>query len=180
MYYPFLAKTTCKIAIGIHYENPLHAYIQENMMSDPPTAIREYMVRGMRNIYRNLKNIDVKVIFNEELADYFLKSKEFLILAKHLENLDPPLEFKTFKVNVSLEAFSNFSLTDDELIQPSFDPTNKLIGAYISRNPDIYPIFEDKFNEIFQDSIPIDEFIESKGLKFSKLSDEQLFALCVL
>ena len=180
MYYPFMASTKCKIAIGIHYENPLYHYIKDDMMKNPPTEVRSYMVEGMRKVYDNLKNITIQVIFNEELAHYFLKSKEFQILAIHLKELDPALVFKSFKVHVSEAAFSNFSLTDDELIQPSFDPTNQLIGAYISRNPDIYPIFEDKFNEIFQDSIPIDEFIEKENLDFKPLSNEQMFALCLL
>ncbi len=180
MYFPFLAKSECKIAVGILYENPLHQYIKEDMMQNPPVAVRDFMVKGMRKVYDNLKNIDVKVIFNEELIEYFFNNKEFHIVSGHLKELDPPLKFKSFRVHVSKEAFSNFSLTDDALIQPSFDPKNKLIGAYISRNQNIYPIFSDKFDEIFRESIPIDEYIENNKLNIPSLSNEQMFALCLL
>jgi hypothetical protein len=181
MYYPFLAKNECRIAIGIRYENPLLSIIKADMLSNPPEDKKPFMVAGMRKVQENLKNIDVQVIFHGELARYFLTSKELEILSDHLGKIDPPLEFKSFEVHITEEPFSNFSLTDDALIQPSFDPSNKLIGAYISRNKNIFPIFYDKFNEIFKNGIPINDFMENeRDVNITSLSNEQLLAMCLL
>jgi hypothetical protein len=91
------------------------------------------------------------------------------------------MEFKNLKIHVTDENFSNFSLADSELIQPSFDPTNILIGAYISRNSNIYQIFDTKFNEIFEAGIAIEEFLQKdKSLKIDSITETQSFVLCVL
>ncbi|NVM38523.1 MAG: hypothetical protein HWN81_23225 [Candidatus Lokiarchaeota archaeon] len=106
-------------------------------------------------------------------------SKEFELFTNHVKPFN--MEFNKIDIHVTDEAFSNFSLTDNELIQPSFDPTNILIGTYISRNKNIYQIFHDKFNEIFEKGIPINQFInEQKEIGIESLSETQLFVLCVM
>ena len=91
------------------------------------------------------------------------------------------LKFKNFDIRVTDEDFSNFNLTDSDLIQPSFDPTNKLIGAYISRNANIYKIFNKKFNELYEKGIPLNLFLkEDKFFEEKPYSKTQLFGLCLL
>ena len=107
-----------------------------------------------------------------------LESEEFKILAAHASSFN--LNFKDIVVHVTHDDFSNFILTDKELIQPSFDPSNKLIGSYISRNSSIYKIFNEKFNELFAKGVKINQFIEDEGFKINKLNDTQKFVLCLL
>lgn len=178
-YHQFLAQSECKIAIGIRYDNPLISMIHEDRFQNIPDDMRTSMRAGMSRIKENLRSISVQVIFNSEVAKDLLSSNEFKLLTNHVEPYN--LEFKNLEIHVTDEAFSNFSLTDNELIQPSFDPTNILIGAYISRNKNIYQIFYDKFNEIFEKGIPINRFItEQKDIGIDSLSETQLFVLCVM
>ena len=176
MYYPFLTRSLAKIATGIRYENPLVSYIK-NYSVEENIAIS--LIDGMNKIRENLRHIDIQVIFNNKLINS-IRSKEFSVLYEQIEPLE--FEFKSLEVHITDEKFSNFSLTDDELIQPSFDPTNKLMGSYISRNESIYQIFNKKFNEIFEKGMPIEQFIANQNIEipFDSLSEKETFAFCLL
>ncbi|MHA2398455.1 MAG: hypothetical protein ACXADU_06160 [Promethearchaeota archaeon] len=178
-YYSFLAQKECKIAIGIRYHNPLIDLLREYGFTKIPENIREPMIAGMNRIKDNLKNIDVQVIFHSEVIKELLTSKDFIQFTEHVDPFE--MEFKKITIHVTDENFSNFSLTDSDLIQPSFDPTNILIGAYISGNKNIYQIFIDKFKDIFEKGIPLQEFLKGeKSLKVDSLSDTQSFVLCIM
>ncbi|MFX0030997.1 MAG: hypothetical protein ACFFA0_12210 [Promethearchaeota archaeon] len=178
-YYSFLAEKECKIAIGIRYHNPLIKMIQEYGFTGIPEEISGSMKVGMTRIKENLKNIEIQVIFHSEVVKDLVNSEEFRLLAEHVDPMK--IEFKDIKIHVTEEDFSNFSLTDSALIQPSFDPTNILIGSYISRNRNIYQIFEKKFNEIFEAGTSIDEFLKkNKNLSLDSITETQTFVLCVM
>lgn len=178
-YYSFLAEKESKIAIGIRYHNPLIDLIQEHRFTHVPEEISQPMKAGMTVIKENLKNINVKVIFHSDVVKDLVSSEEFGLLTKHVAPMN--IEFKNLKIHVTDENFSNFSLTDTELIRPSFNPTNILIGAYISRNRNIYQIFDKKFNEIFKNGITIEEFLQKdKSINMDSITETQSFVLCVL
>jgi hypothetical protein len=178
-YQCFLAKNQCKIAMGIRYENELISPLKKMAISNIPEEMKQLLTKGMAKIKENLKNLKIEAIFNSELIKEVLQSEEFLLLAKHVNDYD--LEINNINLHVTDEDFSNFSLTDDALIQPSFDPTNKLIGYYISRNKSIYQIFFDKFTEIYDKGIPISDFLKkNKTLKIDSISDPESFILCLL
>ncbi|UCD01727.1 MAG: hypothetical protein JSV23_01510, partial [Promethearchaeota archaeon] len=124
-YHHFLAQSECKIAIGIRYNNPLVSLIHEDRLNNLPQDSRTSMRNGINRIKENLKNVDVKVIFNSEVIKDLLNSKEFKLLTDYITPFE--IEFKKVSIHVTDEAFSNFSLTNTELIQPSFDPANILI-----------------------------------------------------
>ena len=176
IYYPFLTRSECKIATGIRYENPLIPYLRTNSLKE----IEERLIKSMNKIKENLKNIRIQVVFNNKLIISLLKSKEFAVLIENIEPID--FEFKSLEVHITEDDFSNFSLTDDELIQPSFDPTNKLMGSYITRNEKIYQIFNEKFNDLFETGVPINNFIskQSSDVSINSLSEKQTFILCLL
>jgi len=178
MYYPFFAKTLCKIAIGIRYENPLIKFLHEDPEKAFQGNLNSPLIEGMNKIKDNLQNIDIQVIFNNDVVKELINSKEFRIITEHVESFD--FGFKSIQVHISEDFFSNFSLNDSELIQPSFDPSNVLLGAYISRNRNIYQIFYEKFNEIFERGMPINKYIEPLDLPLKNLSDKQIFVLCLL
>ncbi len=178
-YSEFLAKKECKIAIGIKYENDLIYLLKKNSIEKLPKDIKDGIDEGILRFKENLKNLDIEVILNAELLRELLSMNEFKVLSNYLDKFD--LEFKKFLVNVTYDDFSNFILTDNELIQPSFDPSKKLIGAYLSRNNNIYQIFYDKFKELFEKGIPINEFIkDQEDIKIKYLNPTQCFVLCLL
>ncbi len=181
MYYHLTDESACKIAIGIRYENPLISLIQGKSFEEIPENIKEVITKGMMKLQESILNKDIQVIFHNDLVNILLKSMKFQILSQHLELRDPPLEFKSINIHITKEPFSNFSLTDNELIQPSFDPTNKLLGSYISTNKNIYQIFNNKFDELYNKGISINEYIQQeKGLTIAPLSKTQFLALCLL
>lgn len=179
LYYPFLAKEECKIAIGIRYENILVSAIKDEPIDVIQKEYKGKILEAIGAISKNIQNINIKVVFNYDIIDILLNSREYRILINILENID--FEFKQLNVQITEENFSNFSLVDDELIQPSFDPSNKLMGAYISRNKNIYQVFEDKFEDLFNKGIPINKFLEeTETISRKLLSDLQRFVLCLL
>ncbi len=178
-YHFLLAQKECKIAIGIRYNNPLIDYIHEDWRKTISEDVQESVKLGMNRIKENLAQINVKVIFNSEVIRELLSSKEFALLIEHVEPFN--IQFKNITIHVTDENFSNFSLTDEEIIQPSFDPTNILIGIYVSRNKNIYQIFNDKFEEIFEKGIPINQFLtQDENIPLKSLSETQTFVLCVM
>ncbi len=178
-YHFLLAQKECKIAIGIRYNNPLIDYIHEDWRKTISEDVQESVKLGMNRIKENLAQINVKVIFNSEVIRELLSSKEFALLIEHVEPFN--IQFKNITIHVTDENFSNFSLTDEEIIQPSFDPTNILIGIYVSRNKNIYQIFNDKFEEIFEKGIPINQFLtQDENIPLKSLSETQTFMLCVM
>jgi len=178
-YSAFLAKKSCSIAIGIRYDNDLISLIKQKGIENIPTDISSSFREGILKIKENLKTLDMRVIFNAEIVKDLLLSKEFEILSKHVEMYD--LGFKNLNIHVTPDDFSNFMLTDRELIQPSFDPSNKLIGSYLSRNSTIYKIFAEKFNELYEKGIPINQFLqEQDDIQINELSYTQHFVLCIL
>ena len=178
-YHFLLAQKECKIAIGIRYNNPLIDYIHEDWRKTISEDVQESVQLGMNRIKENLAQINVKVIFNSEVIKELLSSTEFALLIEHVEPFN--IQFKNITIHVTDEDFSNFSLTDEEIIQPSFDPTNILIGIYVSRNKNIYQIFNDKFEEIFEKGIPINQFLtQDENIPLKSLSETQTFVLCVM
>ncbi len=178
-YHSFLAEKECKIALGIRYENEFSSVIKKYGISSIPEDLSESMQSGITKIKENLINIDIQVIFNTEVIKELLMSEEFQLVSNYLKPYD--LLFKNISVRVTDEDFSNFNLTDSELVQPSFDPTNKLIGAYISRNTNIYKIFNEKFSELYEKGIPLTQFLkEQSDIKEESYSKTQLFGLCLL
>jgi len=177
-YSAFFTESECKIATGIRYENDLISMVKSLGIDKFPKDVIGSLRDGMNKIKDNLKKLNLKIIFNAELVEDLLESEEFKILTEHA--LSYNLEFKDIVVHVTHDDFSNFVLTNRELIQPSFDPSNKLIGSYISRNSSIYKIFEEKFNELFAKGVKINQFIEEEGFKVNTLNDTQKFVLCLL
>jgi len=178
-YHSFLAEEECKIALGIRYENEFSSVIKKYGISSIPEDLSESMRSGITKIKENLINIDIQVIFSTEVIKELLLSEEFQLVSNYLKSYD--LLFKNISVRVTDDDFSNFNLTNSELVQPSFDPTNKLIGAYISRNTNIYQIFYEKFNELYEKGIPLTQFLkEQSDIKEETYSKTQLFGLCLL
>ena len=178
-YSAFLSTNECKIATGIRYENDLISMIKTLGIDNLPNDVTSSMSEGLSKIKNNVQDLQLKIIFNAELVKDLLGCKEFQILSNHITPYN--LDFKEIIVHVTYDDFSNFILTDKELIQPSFDPTNKLIGSYLSRNSSIYTIFEEKFNELFAKGVKINQFIEEQeDFKMNELNDTQKFVLCLL
>jgi len=187
IFYPFFSEKECKIAIGIKYENPVASLIRQKLNTEIkiasfdniPQELKIPVQEGINNLKENLLKIRIQAIFNSALVDTLLISTEYKMVSDFLEERN--LQFENIDVRITEDNFSNFNLSDDELIQPSFSPTNKLIGAYISRNKNIFQIFDEKFSELFEKGIPLGKYLEEHdSISTKSATDTQAFVLCVL
>ncbi|TFF98214.1 MAG: hypothetical protein EU547_02205 [Promethearchaeota archaeon] len=179
LYYPFLAQNECKLALGIRYENILMIKLKNESIDKINGNYKDIIYKGMKKISENLQNIDISVVFNNDLIQELLNTREYRIILDILDDIK--FRFNVFQVKVTTTNLSNFCLVDGKLSQPSFDPSNKLLGAYISRNMDIYNVFADKFDELFKNGISINEYIkENDDIKTNPLTELQKFVLCLL
>lgn len=174
-----VASTECRVAMGIHYENPLSPLLKEHEIEKVKKILESQISPELELINPKFKNLKVMIVVNEELFLELIKSEEYALLNQLISPMD--IEFRKIEARITDANFSNFSLTDDELIQPSFDPTNKLIGCYISRNKNIYQIFYDKFIELSENGLFLEEFSEQHAsLKINPLTDKNMLALSLL
>lgn len=179
MLYVFLQGDEARIALGFRYENSIVATIKQRSSQDLPDEFQKAIREGMTLIKQRGNILDLKVIFSADYLETTLNTVEFDYFTKRFAPFG--IKFKNLEARVVKEDFSNFDLTKDELIQPSFDPTNKLIGAYISRNKGIYQIFSDKFNEIFKSGTLINDYLkQDKSLKKDSITELESFILCLL
>ncbi len=179
LFYVYTSGKSSRIALSIRYDNPFILELKKYLNKELPKNIKEPLIKSLIQLKNEMQDKDIKVIFSKEYLDSTINTQEFKFLTEFIESFS--IQFKNIEVRVFEQGFSNFSLTDDELIQPCFDPSNILIGFYISRSDKIYQIFSDKFNEIFKNAKPINEFLKKvkyNGLK--SLSDIQAFILTLL
>lgn len=180
LYYPFFANKNCKIAVGIRYENLIMSLLQEESIEALSDENKKIILDGIEAFKDNLNKIEIQVIFNTDILVALLGGADFETLRELLS--DMTFQFKKLEIRITEADFSNFSLVDsNELIQPSFDPTNKLMGAYISRNNNIFQVFQDKFNELFNKALDVNTFLDrNKSIPFESLTEFERFILCLL
>ena len=180
LYYPFFAKNNCKLAVGIRYENLIMSLLQKESIEALSDENKKIILEGIKAFKDNLSNIEIQVIFNTDILVALLGGGDFKTLRQLLNDMD--FNFRKLEIRITEADFSNFSLVDsNELIQPSFDPTNKLMGAYISRNNNIFQVFQDKFNELFNKALDINTYLDrNKSIPFESLTEFESFILCLL
>jgi hypothetical protein len=180
LYYPFFAENNCKLAVGIRYENLIMSMLQKESIEALSVESKEIILDGIKEFKDNLSKIEIQVILNTDILVALLGGGDFETLSQLLSDLD--FKFKKLEIRITEADFSNFSLVDsNELIQPSFDPTNKLMGAYISRNNNIFQVFKDKFNELFDKALDLNTYLErSKSIPYESLTEFESFILCLL
>jgi len=179
IFYHYLATNITKIAIGIVYKNPLIEEMMDYNFAQSDKALTENLKESFVDLTEHVKNIEIYTILNSNVLEIFLKTQKYSKLLEHMKFRVPDVAPKKMDVRITEEDFSNFSLRDDEmLIQPSFDPSNILLGAYISRQEDIVKIFLDKFDDLFEKSMPINEYIsQHKIAGKTALSEREIMAL---
>lgn len=179
IFYQYLGKNVTKTAIGIVYENPLILELTGEDFSKFNEKLTDILKESFIELAQNIKNNEVYLILNSEVLNTFLGAEHYKKLLNHLKTRVTDIKPKKIDVRVTEEDFSNFSVRDEEmLIQPSFDPKNILLGSYISRQKDIIKIFIDKFEDLFENSTPINEYLEKNNIAGkNKLSEQEIMAL---
>lgn len=101
-----------------------------------------------------------KILISEDYFDSFKKSgliNNYKFVIPILKDLN--VGSIDFDIRFTEEQFSSFIVKDrSTLVQPSFDPSDNLLGYFVSQPQEIVDIFYEKFNTLFNDA----ESIQSK------------------
>lgn len=118
------------------------------------------------------------VLLSEEyLEDTIQKISKTRIDPSELELLAKKLT-PQIEVRVSKNTIGNFIIKEDEeLLQYSVDPSNKLLGMFVSRQKEIIDVFSNKFAEMYSQSIEISQYFKDKKKPTLSLLEKIAFAL---
>ncbi|UYP48531.1 hypothetical protein NEF87_004816 [Candidatus Lokiarchaeum ossiferum] len=127
---------------------------------------------------KDFPNHTFNVLLSEEyLEETILKIAQTKIDPSELkiltEKMNPNIE-----VRVSQNTIGNFIIKEDEeLLQYSVDPSNTLLGAFISRQKEIIDVFSNKFSEMYSQSVEISQFFKDKKKPQLTLLEKIAYAL---
>lgn len=177
VYYPYFANRVSRIAIGIAYENPFINELTKVEFSKIEKELAEILAENLKLLAEHVQQIEIFIILNSNVLEAFLNSIRYRNLVNHL--YEKQITPQKIEVRITHEDFSNFALRDDEmLIQPSFDPSNILLGSYISRQKDIVKIFKQKFDDLFERSLLVNDYLRDHRIfEKSELSNIDKLAL---
>ncbi len=169
-----------KIAIGTPYETSIATIAKSLPYGKLRSALDTYLpTEDINKIKANLNRIQLNLIINDDVFEDFLQSKEFQALSQYYGTLN--IEFNKIEVRVIQKYVSNFSLTNKKLVQPCFDPDNKLLGLYLSQKDQTYEAFTQKFKELFKEGVPVNTYLKIRNdLKKKSLTDTEKFTLTTL
>ncbi len=155
VFYAFWGERSLSIANGIKYLNPgLKKIITDYENNRVPEQLLEHLRDAMRKL-------EVKILISvDALRDSIAEVNTFSNLEIKIHGEVVKMVPRSIEVRVAQESFSNFTLRDDEiLMQPAFDPGNRLLGCFISSQKEIVQIFRDKFDALFKNAKPLAEFL---------------------
>ncbi|MHA1338584.1 MAG: hypothetical protein ACTSRZ_02475 [Promethearchaeota archaeon] len=146
-----LSENISLIAHGIWYDFDFRRIFEKikKMDEEERQSFKELFEKLQRNIF--------KVLISEEYHEQLInKYKMYFDYIPLLEDLG--INNLRFEIRITKDQFSNFVVKDNkELIQPSFDPSDLLIGYFVSNPGEITNVFEKKFNKFFEKARIFDE-----------------------
>lgn len=152
LFHALICSRECDIAHGIWYKRDVNIADIINRIDETKEALMKDLEKAKTKTYRVIVSKEYLEHANNRVKDY----KPFLSQLKVFSVTDLDI-----KLRILDEPFSNFIVKDQrELSQPSFDPNDNLIGYFVSSPQEIVDVFINKFNNMFQDAIPIEEEID--------------------
>ncbi|MHA1744647.1 MAG: hypothetical protein ACTSWW_01540 [Promethearchaeota archaeon] len=147
-----------------------------------PQTLQNYDYTGIEDIWdkfeKGFSQKTVKVLISHEWAEEALQGlpqmlKDITLLTNYLSKVKLDIEIK-----ISQQPVGNFILKDTtELLQFSVDPTNNLLGLFVSRQTEIVDIFQNKFMEIYQTSEDFNDYIHNALGRDATMSDKLGFLI---
>ena len=120
----------------------------------------------IQTILKKMSPIKYKILISKDYAQDILNViKKFSSNYTQFDDIENKYE-EIWDIKICEETFGDFIILDgNELIQFSIDPSNKLLGIFISRNQEITEIFMNKFNEIYTQALDLAEYFKEINLK---------------
>jgi hypothetical protein len=146
-----------------HFFNiPFLKHLSTNSNNASSLQISTSYIDLIESFQSNLTEIKFRILISNE---YFLDLlPKFQILTKQFREIKDPrkknLQSTTSILDIKIHegAVGNFIVKDQrELLQYSINPSNFLIGMFVSRQQEIIDVFKNKFDEKFDEAQPLDE-----------------------
>lgn len=177
VFYAFWGERSVCIANGIKYFNPGLKKIIEELENN---RVSDQILEHLRDTIRKL---EIKILISvDALRESIAEVQTFTHVKIKIRGETVKIVPRSIEVRVARESFSNFTIRDDEmLMQPAFDPSNHLLGCFISSQKEIVQIFRDKFESLFKNAKPLAEFLlTSEEFKNLDITAGASFALASL
>lgn len=149
VFHAFICKRESDIAHGIWYERDVNL---EEMVIQIEES-REMLLEQ----FESAKSSKFRILVSREYLEHTKgKMQVYMPYMPLMEEYS--LDQMSLDVRIFKEPFSNFIIKDrKELSQPSFDPNDNLLGYFVSSPQEIVDVFINKFNNMFESSIPLEE-----------------------
>jgi sugar-specific transcriptional regulator TrmB len=153
-------KKQSRIAKGVMYKSEVLSTIESSPLN---SEVFNNLQATLEKIFTKSTSQKINVLVsNDFLEDAIPYYNSFPNLNKYLESIKLNINIE---IRVSSDDFSNFSIKDDKyLVQPSFAPNKEILGYFMTTNSEIVKIFMNKFKEIYENAIEIDEYINQYGV----------------
>jgi hypothetical protein len=153
-------KRGTKIAKYVMYSTDLLSKIEN---ANNTSEFSQIFRANAEKIFSKSPNMHIELLVSKEYIEEAVP--DLISLTKLNKYLDSIALNVNIEVRVTSEDFSNFSIRDEKvLIQPSFTPNKQILGYYMTTNNEIVRIMAQKFSELYDNSIEVDEYIKQYGV----------------
>ncbi|MHA1510378.1 MAG: hypothetical protein ACTSRX_01510 [Promethearchaeota archaeon] len=151
---------------GIKYEIKTFEKILE-MLKNPKFMKKEGYSNGIiliQTILNKMPPIKYKILVSRDHAQEILQIvKKFSDYTSKFEDFEIKYE-NDWDIRIYEHSCGDFIILDENnLIQFSIDPSNKLMGIFISRSHEITNIFFKKFEEMYSQSAKLEDYFKEKN-----------------
>jgi hypothetical protein len=123
------------------------------------------------------KKYNYNVLFSEEFINENHQILEEFSLDSSMGDIFLPDNIN-FEIKVIKKQLGNFVIKDhSQLYQFSLDPSNVLVGFFISKQKEITEVFEKKYQEFYQDATDLDKYFAKKFKKKITTFEKLILAL---
>jgi len=152
---------------GLKYEISTFERILE-MLNNPKFMKKEgysNVIILVQTILNKMPPIKYKILVSRDHAQEILQIvKKFSVYTSKFEDLEIKYE-NEWDIRIYKDSCGDFIILDENnLIQFSIDPSNKLMGIFISRSHEITDIFFKKFEEMYSQGLKLEEYFKENKL----------------
>ncbi len=153
------------VAKGLVVSNP-HVQQMQNMFVSKKELTRlgyDNLDAYLQQFPKTFSHGRSKVLISEEYVENILHIMDVKTLSAEIkQKISAVINFE-IDIRVHSQSFSNFIIKDHkELLQYSVDPSNALLGLFVSRQDEITQIFKNTFEKMYQNSTDFHAYFKAK------------------
>ncbi|MHA1584535.1 MAG: hypothetical protein ACTSVU_02015 [Promethearchaeota archaeon] len=129
------------------------------------SAAKSDVISILQQIGSEVLQKEIEILISDDLAKISLEpsNNKQIDLNKNWGNKGKEI-FKKFKIRITHDVVGNFFIKDhSELGQYSIEPSNTVLGMFLSRQQEIVDIFSQKFDKKYKNAISLEEFCKKEN-----------------